>query len=198
MAGTKPETYRKVDDSDLKVWIFDSSQKADTPLPSIVFCFGGGWVNGTPAQFEPQSRHLAARGMIAIVADYRLKKRHDAKACMRWVSANAARLGIDPTRIAVGGGSAGGHLATSVAILSGLDTAADEKSVSCVPDALVIFNPATVLAPFPGLNLSGFGSGLNEEKFGCQPVEISPIHHVKPDAPPTRGGNRARMPEAWP
>jgi acetyl esterase len=194
MAGTKSETYRKVDANELKVWIFDSAHKADTPLPAIIFFFGGGWINGTPTQFEPQSRHLAARGMIAIVADYRVKKRHDAKpadcvsdakACVRWVRANAARLGIDPTRIAVGGGSAGGHLATAVAILPGLDTAADDKSVSCVPDALVLFNPATVLAPFPGLNLRGFGSGLSEEKFGCQPVDISPIHHVKQGAPPT-------------
>lgn len=194
MAGTRSETYRKVDNSELKLWIFDSVRKADTTLPAIVFFFGGGWMNGTPKQFETQSRHLAARGMIAIVADYRVKKRHDAKpadcvsdakACVRWVRANAARLGIDPTRIAVGGGSAGGHLASSVAMLPGLDTAADDKSVSCVPDALVLFNPAIVLAPFPGLNLVGFGSGLNEEKLGCQPVEISPIHHVKTGAPPT-------------
>jgi acetyl esterase len=192
--GTKSETYRKVGDTELKVWIFDPAQKSVKPLPAIVFFFGGGWTGGSPTQFEPQSRHLAARGMIAIVADYRVKTRQnakpadcvaDAKACVRWVRTNAARLGIDPQRIAVGGGSAGGHLAASTATLPGLDPAQDDKSVSCIPDALVLFNPATVLAPFPGLDLKGFGAGLDKARFGCEPTEISPIHHVKKGTPPT-------------
>ena len=192
--GTKSETYRKVGDTDLKVWIFDPAQKSAKPLPAIVFFFGGGWTAGSPTQFEPQSRHLAGRGMIAIVADYRVKSRQDAKpadcvsdakACVRWVRANAARLGIDPERIAVGGGSAGGHLAAAVATLPGLDTAKDDKSVSCLPNALVLFNPATVLTTFPGLDLKGFGAGLDKEKFGCEPTEISPLHHVKKGTPPT-------------
>jgi acetyl esterase/lipase len=151
-----------------------------------VFFFGGGWSSGSPTQFEPQSRHLAARGMIALVADYRVKTRQnakpvdcvaDAKACVRWVRANAGRLGIDPDRIAVGGGSAGGHLAASVATLPGLDPAPDDKAISCLPNALVLFNPATVMAPLPGLDLKGF--------FGCEPNEISPLHHVKKGMPPT-------------
>jgi len=192
--GTKSETYRKVGDTELKVWIFEPAQKSAKPLPAIVFFFGGGWTGGSPTQFEPQSRHLATRGMIAIVADYRVKTRQDAKpadcvsdakACVRWVRANATRLGIDPERIAVGGGSAGGHLAAAVATLPGLDTAKDDKSVSCLPNALVLFNPATVLAPFPGLDLKGFGVGLSKERFGCEPTEISPLHHVKKGTPPT-------------
>jgi len=192
--GTQSETYRKVGETELKVWIFEPSQKGTNPLPAIVFFFGGGWTGGSPTQFEPQSRHFASRGMIAIVADYRVKSRQDAKpadcvsdakACVRWVRANAARLGIDPARIAVGGGSAGGHLAASVATLPGLDTAKDDKSVSCLPDALVLFNPGTVMAPFPGLDLKGFGAGLDKAKFGCEPTEISPLHHVKKGTPPT-------------
>jgi acetyl esterase/lipase len=192
--GTKSETYRKVGDTELKAWIFEPAAKGTKPLPAIVFFFGGGWVGGSPTQFEPQSRHLAGRGMIAIVADYRVKTRQDAKpadcvsdakACVRWVRMNAARLGIDPQRIAVGGGSAGGHLAASTATLPGLDTAQDDKSVSCIPDALVLFNPGTVMAPFPGLDLKGFGAGLDKAKFGCEPTEISPLHHVKKGTPPT-------------
>ncbi len=192
--GTKSETYRKVGETELKVWIFEPAQKSAKPLPAIVFFFGGGWISGSPTHFEPQSRHLASRGMIAIVADYRVKSRQDAKpadcvsdakACVRWVRANAARLGIDPNRIAVGGGSAGGHLAASVGTLPGLDTAKDDKSVSCLPNALVLFNPGTVMAPFPGLDFKGFGADLDKEKFGCEPTEISPIHHVKKGTPPT-------------
>ncbi len=193
--GAKVETYRKVGGTELKVWIFDARQKmTEQPLPAIVFFFGGGWTSGSPTQFEGQSRHLAARGMVAIVADYRVKTRHgakpadcvsDAKACVRWVRANAERLGIDPNRIAAGGGSAGGHLAGATATLPGLDTADDDKKVSSVPDALVLFNPGLVMAPFPGLDLKGFGAGLDRERFGCEPEQISPIHHVKKGAPPT-------------
>lgn len=192
--GAKSETYRKVGETELKVWIFEPAQKSAKPLPAIVFFFGGGWTGGSPTQFEPQSRHLASRGMIAIVADYRVKTRQnakpadcvsDAKACVRWVRANATRLGIDPGRIAVGGGSAGGHLAAAVATLPGLDTAPDDKNVSCRADALVLFNPGTVMAPFPGLDLKGFGAGLDKDKFGCEPTEISPLHHVTKGLPPT-------------
>jgi len=193
-AGAQAETYRKVGETELKVWLFAPTTKTEKPLPCVVFFFGGGWTGGTPAQFEPQSRHLASRGMIALVADYRVKSRQnalpadcvsDAKACVRYVRANAARLGIDPNRIAVGGGSAGGHLAAAVATVPGLDAAPDDKTVSCLPNALVLFNPVTVMAPFPGLELKGFGAGLDKAKFGCEPTEISPIHHVRKGLPPT-------------
>ena len=194
ITGTNVETYRKIEGTELKLWIFNPATKSEKPLPCIVFFFGGGWSSGTPAQFEPQSRHLASRGMIAIVADYRVKSRQnalpadcvsDAKACVRWVRANASRLGIDPMRIAVGGGSAGGQLAAAVATVPGLDSATDDKTVSCLPNALILFNPGTVMAPFPGLELKGFGAGLDKARFGCEPTEISPIHHVKKGLPPT-------------
>ncbi len=194
IAGAKVETYRTVGSTELKVWIIEPADKGSKPRPAIVFFFGGGWTSGTPAQFEPQARHLAARGMVAVLADYRVKSRQDAKpadcvadakACVRWVRANATRLGLDPDRLAVGGGSAGGHLAAAVATLPGLDPATDDKAVSCRPDALVLFNPGTVMAPFPGLELKGFGAGLDKGRFGCEPTEISPIHHVKKGLPPT-------------
>jgi len=50
---------------------------------------------------------------------------------------------------------------------------------------VILFNPGTVMAPFPGLDLKGFGAGLDKAKFGCEPTEISPIHHVKKGLPPT-------------
>ena len=64
--------------------------------------------------------------MVAIAADYRVHKRHgamiadcvsDAQSAIRWVRVHADRLGVDPERIAAGGGSAGGHLAASTAVI---------------------------------------------------------------------------------
>ena len=181
--GTKSETYRKIGDTELKVWVFDQAPKQTAPRPAIVFFFGGGWTGGSPTQFEPQSRHLAERGMIAIVADYRVKTRQDAKpadcvsdakACVRWVRANAARLGIDPQRIAVGGGSAGGHLAAFATLVPGLDDSADDLKVSPKGNALVLFNP--VFNNGPGQ----WGHARVGERYR----EFSPAHHVTKDAPP--------------
>jgi acetyl esterase/lipase len=109
----------------------------------------------------------------------------DAKACVRWVRTNAARLGVDPDRLVAAGGSAGGHLAAAVATLPGLDAPEDDRKVSCVPSVLILFNPGTVMAPFPGLELKGFGAGLDKARFGCEPADISPLHHVTKGLPPT-------------
>ena len=195
MEGTSVETYKEVDGAALKLWIFQPGEKAPSAKrPAIVFFFGGGWRHGTPSQFERQCRHLAGRGMVAITADYRVAMRQhvkpaacvaDAKSCIRWVRKNAERLGVDPDRIVVAGGSAGGHLAAATATLPGLDEAGEDTSVSAAPNALVLFNPVLVLAPFPGLESKGFESKQDPERFGCAPEAISPIHHVSEHLPPT-------------
>lgn len=194
-AETRTETYKTVGDVKLDLTIqLPEGWKPTDKRPAIVFFFGGGWTGGTPTQFENHCRYLASRGMVAMAADYRVKSRQnvqpiacvaDAKSAIRWVRANAAKLGIDPDRIAAGGGSAGGHLAAAVATLPGLDDPADDKSVSCVPAALVLFNPALVLAPVEGVDSKGFEARATAERFGCEPKEISPIHHVKAGIAPT-------------
>jgi acetyl esterase len=194
--GAAVETYKEVNGTKLNAWMFHPEGKVapGAKRPAIVFFFGGGWSGGSPAQFELQSRHLASRGMVAIVADYRVATRHqvkpvacvaDAKSCVRWLRRNAERLGIDPARLAAGGGSAGGHLAAAVATLPGLDEAGEDTSVSAVPNALVLFNPALVLAPIEGLESKGFEAKATAERFGCEPREISPVHHVRAGLPPT-------------
>ena len=191
--GTTVETYKKAGDSELKVWIFPP-KKSDEPRPAIVFFFGGGWSSGSPTQFERQARHFAERGMVAITADYRVASRQhakpaqcvaDAKSCIRWVRANAQRLGIDPQRIVAAGGSAGGHLAAATATLPGLDETNEDAKVSSQPNALVLFNPCVVTAPVAGLDFRGFASDSTAEKVGCEPEALSPIHHVKEGLPPT-------------
>jgi acetyl esterase/lipase len=194
-AETRTETYKTIGDVKLDLTIqLPDGWRADDKRPAIVFFFGGGWNSGSTQQFENHCRYLASRGMVAMCADYRVKSRHnvkaaacvaDAKSAMRWVRANAAKLGIDPQRIAAGGGSAGGHLAGAAATLPGLDDPADDQSVSCVPAALVLFNPALVLAPAEDADLGDFLRKASAERFGCEPVEISPLHNVKAGMPPT-------------
>jgi len=192
MDGARVETYKTVGDTKLNLYIFSPSTA--TKAPAIVFFFGGGWTSGSPVQFEAQCRHLASRGMVAITADYRVASRHqakptqclaDARSAIRWVRAHAARLGVDPKRVAAGGGSAGGHLAAATAFISEFDEPSEDKKISATPDALVLFNPALVLAPMAGLNLDkSFGARVPEERLGTKPEHISPAHNIKDGGPP--------------
>ena len=195
LEGAVVEKYKTVSDVSLNLWIFNpKNHKATDHSAAIVFFFGGGWSKGSPGQFEDQCRHLAERGMVAITADYRVGSRQnvkpvqcvsDAKSAMRWVRTNATRLGIDPRRIAAGGGSAGGHLAACTAFIKDFDEPGEDTSVSAVPNALVLFNPALVLAPLDGYKFDGNRKRVTEERFGTKPENISPAHHVKKGAPPT-------------
>jgi arylsulfatase A-like enzyme/acetyl esterase/lipase len=192
--GARVETYKTVGDVKLSLHIFEPPGPVQPNRPAIVFFFGGGWTNGSPVQFEQQCRHFASRGMVAITADYRVASRQqvkasacvaDAKSAIRWLRQNAQRLGIDPQRIAAGGGSAGGHIAATTGTVPGFDEAGEDTKVSSVPNALVLFNPALVLAPLEGLDLQGFETRVDAERMGTDPQNLSPAHHVRRGAPPT-------------
>jgi len=163
MPGAKVETYKTVGDTRLNLYIYtpEGWQPSDK-RPAAVFFFGGGWTNGSPRQFLEQCKYLASRGMVAMAADYRVASRNqvkavecvkDAKSAIRYVRKNAARWGIDPQRIVAGGGSAGGHLAAACGTIVGFEEADEDKSISAKPDALLLFNPALVLAPIEGITV---------------------------------------------
>ncbi len=196
LMADRVETYKTVGDESLKLWFYlpENHQPSDA-RPVAVFFFGGGWQSGTPRQFEPHCQHLAKRGMVAAVADYRVASRHgvkanacvaDAKSAVRWIRQHAQELGVDPQRLVAGGGSAGGHLAACTGIVPGLEEASEDAAVSSVPNALVLFNPAVVLAPVEGTPPLNPARIANlRERMGVEPTEISPYHHIKAGAPPT-------------
>ena len=96
------------------------------PHPVLVYYHGGGWVIGDLYTHDGLCRSLTNAARCAVVSvDYRLAPEskypvaaEDSYAALRWIVANAARLGIDPRRVAVGGDSAGGNLATVVALMA--------------------------------------------------------------------------------
>jgi len=182
--GATAHVYKTIRDVELRLHVFEPNRSDDpAPRPAIVFFFGGGWRQGPVSQFAPQAKHLAARGMVAIVADYRVFGRHgtspfeamsDAKSAIRWVRSHAAQLGVDPNRIAAAGGSSGGHIAASAAVLDSFDEVSESSAVSSNPNLLILFNPA----------LDTTGAKL-VEGFGSRGREASASHHLHAGLPPT-------------
>jgi acetyl esterase/lipase len=125
--------------------IFRSAPGA--PAPVLFYIHGGAWVMGDKReQGLPLIYHLAARGWVCVTVNYRLSPRAtwpdhvvDCKRALAWVHTHIGEYGGDPTRIAVSGGSAGGHLAALVALTAGDPEfqpgfeQADTTVAGCVP-----------------------------------------------------------------
>jgi acetyl esterase/lipase len=156
---------------------------ASKSYPAMVFFFGGGWNGGSTGQFEPHAKYFASRGMICFRADYRVKSRQgtspfeslkDAKSAIRYIRAHAPELGVDQDKIIASGGSAGGHLAAATAVIQGFNEMGEDLTVSCIPNALVLFNP--VFDNGPG--------GYGYERIGEAYKEFSPLHNIREGMPP--------------
>lgn len=142
--------YKTTEQGDLVLRIYEPDA-AGPNRPGIVFYFGGGWNGGNLDQFKTHSEHLASNGMVAVCAEYRVKSRHettpyestlDGRSAFRWVRSHVDELGIDPDRLAAGGGSAGGQVALAVALADDVNDHEDDLNVACDPSLLVLFNPA--------------------------------------------------------
>jgi len=193
--ASRSEVYKTIGDVKLKMHIYNpEGHKASDKRPAIVFFFGGGWQGGSSKQFAVHARYFATRGMVAMTADYRVYGQHkakvadcvaDAKSAIRWVRANADKLGVDPKRIVSSGGSAGGHLAAAVATLPGFDAANEDATISSRSNAMVLFNPAL------DLRSEAFKAETDSKRyqelmnrFGAKAEELSPSLHVKKGTPP--------------
>jgi len=188
--------YKTVGETKLKLWIFEpEGHKRSDGRPAVIFFFGGGWRSGTPGQFEMQCKYLASRGMVAMTADYRVSSRNgtkatacveDGKSAVRWIRENAKQLGVSPSKVAAGGGSAGGHVAAAIGTVPGFEAKGENHGISSVPNALLLFNPAVVLALIPGkFDLPADKVASLEERMGVKAKKLSPYHQVRKGCPPT-------------
>ncbi len=178
------KVYKKVGERELKLHTLKPADwKASDLRPAAVFFHGGGWTGGGPTQFNEHSEYLVTRGLVCVQVEYRLLDKktnepptkciHDAKSSMRWVRSHAKELGIDPERIASGGGSAGGHLAAFVGMVEGTDDPQDDLKISAKSNAMLLYNP--VFDNGPG----GWGAARVGERY----KEFSPAHNITKDDP---------------
>lgn len=148
--------------------------------PAVVWIHGGGWAGGVKSEGRAKEvcTTLAAAGYVAISIEYKLgdgawpMNLHDCKNGVRFLRANAAKYGIDPARIAVAGGSAGGHLALMVGF-TGDDPA---------------FEPTGAATPYPGvssrvravINMYGIANLLTRQEVTAEGVPTGKFRAAGP------------------
>ncbi|MBP7142935.1 MAG: alpha/beta hydrolase [Opitutaceae bacterium] len=178
----------------------------DNTRPAVVWIHGGGWINGTKSENRAKEFciTLAEAGFVAASIDYRLGKGawpqnlYDCKNAVRFLRVNATRYGIDPARIAVAGGSAGGHLALMVGLTAdqpelepSVPYPGVSSSVRCVIDMYGITNILTRQKtdtkgrPTGEQNLSSARTVFGVDDANDPIFKLgSPVNHVTPKSPP--------------
>lgn len=167
--------------------------------PAVLLVHGGGWTGGDGRwQMVPIAKQLVKRGYVVLNVTYRLAPRwiypapvDDLDEAVKWMRAHAAEEGIDPTRIATFGYSAGGYLAALV----GLDARMKIKAIVAggAPADLTLYPGGDLVPQF----LGGTKQGI-PERFR----EASPVNHVTRKSPPVfiyHGGVDTLVPpeHAW-
>jgi acetyl esterase/lipase len=159
---------------------------ASDKLPVILYLHSGGWIAGNEPVFPEVIKRQATRARIAVVsADYRLvtsegngngvnpypASSYDVDRAVRFVKANAARWGLDPSRMLLGGGSSGAQLATLAAVASGkfVDPTlpAELKSVSPAVIGVIDMVGPSDFSNFA--DVGGWAPGLMSAYLGCAP-----------------------------
>ncbi|GCE22151.1 alpha/beta hydrolase [Dictyobacter kobayashii] len=110
---------------DVRVLVY-LPKNVPTPVPALLWIHGGGYVIGNADQADLQMKSIiSATGCAAVAVDYRLAPEtphpgpvEDCYAALKWLYTNASSLGVDASRIAIGGDSAGGGLTACLALLT--------------------------------------------------------------------------------
>ncbi len=183
---SKKVVYKVVDNHELYLHVFEPEnfQPGDKRSCFLVI-HGGGWVGGEPRRMYPFADHFAKQGMVGISLQYRLYNKEkgitvfdcvkDARTAVRFIRSHAHSLGIDPQKIIVSGGSAGGHLALGTALFDHVNAPDDPLDISPVPNVLVPLFPVIDTSP----------AGYGNKRIGERWQELSPVHQVKSGLPPT-------------
>jgi len=174
-----------------------ASNPSGAPRPAVVIIHGGGWTGGDKGAAREINigTNLALRGYVGLSINYVLasankdgkatwpQNLHDCKTAVRWLRKNAGRLQVDPERIGVIGGSAGGHLAAMLAVTGpkdGLDPQGPYGEFSCrVQCAVDLYGPADLSGRLD-LAMLGKSSAQAPELYRA----ASPVTYVDRDDPP--------------
>ena len=171
-------TYKTVDGQALQLDVYAPEAGGAAPVPVIILFHGGSWKAGDKAALASECRYFAQRGIVAVSANYRFVQKGaegiagtkaicliDVKSAIRWVKSRAAQLHIDPARTILGGGSAGGHLATMADLNTTTNDPKDDLSIPTAGVALVLYNPAYMLPKSSAAGAAGDAPDLQPFTF---------------------------------
>jgi acetyl esterase/lipase len=173
---------------------FPLEMPKDKKLPGIVWIHGGGWTGGTRDAKREVSvcSDLARNGYVVMSVEYILSAKKqavwptnlwDCKTAVRWLRKNSERIGVDPNRIGVAGGSAGGHLAAMVALTTpadGLDPREPLGDISCAVKCCVDLYGITDIGTYHDATMLGKTFAEAPELYRA----ASPVTYVRSNSIP--------------
>ncbi|MEI6945945.1 alpha/beta hydrolase [Paraflavisolibacter sp. H34] len=176
--------------------VYYPRKKSKKGYPGVVMIFGGGWRSGDKSQNVPLAQQLAAKGYVAVTIEYRLSLEapypaavQDIKTAIRWLRAHARDYGLDTTKIATLGMSAGGQLATLAGTTNGFEKyegvggyperSSDVQAIVNIDGTLSFHHSESV----EGKASMDFLGGTYEQKREVW-EEASPLDHAGKNTPP--------------
>lgn len=182
--------YANIGGKPLLMDVYRSDISPSRPQPLVVLVHGGGWCSGNRKQMADMAVGLARLGYCAVTVEYRLAPQvhfpeplSDVKTAIIYLKSHAAEFNIDPSRIGIVGGSAGGHLALLVAVTNSEVnslSASSKANLSLAKAVVSIAGPTDLTQKFSApatdvvKGLMGRDFSTNAQAY----AEASPVHWV--------------------
>jgi len=188
--------YKHIDTTSLQLDIY-KLKNLRTPAPLLIFVHGGAWRTGKRADYLPYLIDYAKKGYVTATVSYRLVKQapfpaavQDVNCAVKWFKSHGDVYGYDPDRIALIGGSAGGHLSMMIGYAGNEqmfnDNGCDSTASSKVKVIVDLYGPTDLTTPYAqgrkeAIDFIGDTYVNKPEPY----LLASPKHYITPDDPPT-------------
>jgi acetyl esterase/lipase len=196
-SNEKDVTYCTVDKTALKLDVYYPAQYSASAWPVVIYIHGGAWQKGDKSEgagFRSMAG-LQSAGFLVIAVNYRLAPQYifpaqiqDVKCAVRYLRAHAAEYHLDPEKIGVWGGSAGGHLSALLGTSGGTpgwDVGEYLDQSSRVQAVVDMFGPADLSVEFDASNFQTaravFGAVSKDDP---KLAAASPVTYIDPGDPP--------------
>lgn len=191
------QVYKRIDSVELALDVYRLRDQGDERKPTLVFVHGGAWKTGKRSDYLPYLIDYAKKGYVTVTVSYRLSRVakfpaavRDVNCAVRWLKIHADEFGVDPDRMVLIGGSAGGHLSMMVGYAGEeelfepeCDTGPVNSEVKAVVNLYGPTDLTTDEARGRGEPISFLGATYEERPELYR--QVSPRFYIRPGLPPT-------------
>ena len=184
----------------VRVRVYRPASAGSAPTPALLWYHGGGWVFGSLETHDAACRAVSNRASCVVIAvDYRMGPEHpfpaavaDSWIALQWVAERGSEIGVDPSRLAVGGDSAGGNLAAVMTLR------AAERGHPKLSAQVLVYPVTDTDLQSPSYESNGSGYGLTRETMRWFFEQYAPDArtHLDPDLAPLRALTLQGLPPA--